>query len=186
LYPYGIAVHANGTVYVADAGNRRVRAITPAGVTTTLAGSGANGSADGVGTAASFGQPSGLTLLGNALYVTDYTNNSIRQIDVSTRAVTTRLPSNALGPLGQPAAIAVDTLGNLIFMTHGGDTLNFLPVGSPSVQRLAGATSRVPNEFADGNGCDARFDDVEGLALSGRRLVMSDHYNLRARQATLP
>ncbi len=186
LYPYGIAVHANGTVYVADAGNRRVRAITPAGVTTTLAGSGANGSADGVGTAASFGQPSGLTLLGNTLYVTDYTNNSIRQIDVSTRAVTTRLPSNVLGPLGQPAAIAVDTLGNLIFMTHGGDTLNFLPVGSPSVQRLAGATSRVPNQFADGNGCDARFDDIEGLALSGRRLVMSDHYNLRARQATLP
>jgi len=185
-YPFGIAVHANGTVYVADAGNRRVRAITPAGVTTTLAGSGANGSADGVGTAASFGQPSGLALLGNTLYVTDYTNNSIRQIDVTTGAVTTRLPASVLGAQGLPAAIVADNLGNLIFMTHGGDTLNLLPAGSSSVERLAGATSRVPNQFADGNGCDARFDDIEGLALSGRRLVMSDHYNLRARQATLP
>jgi len=185
-YPLGIAVHANGTVYVADLGNHRIRAITPAGVTTTLAGSGADGSVDGVGTAASFGVVSGLALLGNTLYVTDYSHGTIRQIDVNTRAVTTRLPASVLGPQAFPAAILVDNSGNLIFTTHRGDTINFVAAGSSTVERLAGNTSQVPNEYADGPGCDARFDDVEGLAFANGRLVMADSYNLRLRQATLP
>jgi len=185
-YPYGIAVDTNGTVYVADLGNHRIRAITPAGVTTTLAGSGADGTVDGVGTAASFGVLSGLTLHGNTLYTTDYSHGSIRQIDIPTRLVTTRLPTSVLGPQTFPAAIVVDNSGNLIFTTHRGDTINFVAAGSSTVERLAGNTSQVPNEYADGPGCDARFDDVEGLALAGGRLLMTDDYNLRVRQATLP
>ncbi|GAA4042836.1 hypothetical protein GCM10022409_30970 [Hymenobacter glaciei] len=38
--PVGIAVDVTGTVYVADAGNHRIRRITPAGVVGTLAGAG--------------------------------------------------------------------------------------------------------------------------------------------------
>jgi sugar lactone lactonase YvrE len=34
--PTGLAVHANGTIYVADTGNDRVRAITPNGIASTL------------------------------------------------------------------------------------------------------------------------------------------------------
>jgi DNA-binding beta-propeller fold protein YncE len=37
-YPEGIAVDANGNVYVADSGNSTVRKITPAGVVTTIIG----------------------------------------------------------------------------------------------------------------------------------------------------
>ena len=185
-YPYGIAVHANGTVYIADLGNHRIRAITSAGVTTTLAGSGADGSVDGVGTAASFGIVSGLALHGNTLYVTDFSHGSIRQIDTTTRVVTTRLPTSVLGAQSFPAAIVVDNSGNLIFTTHRGDTINFVAAGSSTVERLAGNTRQVPNEYADGPGCDARFDDVEGLLLAGGRLLMTDNYNLRVRQATLP
>jgi len=69
---------------------------------------------------------------------------------------------------------------------HRGDTINFVAAGSSTVERLAGNTSQVPNEYADGPGCDARFDDVEGLLLAGGRLLMTDNYNLRVRQATLP
>ena len=38
--PRGLAVAADGTVYVADFGNRRVRAVSPSGVITTVAGTG--------------------------------------------------------------------------------------------------------------------------------------------------
>ena len=61
-YPVGVAVDANGTAYVADTYNHRIRKITSAGVVTTLAGSGSGAFADGVGTSASFYNPYGVAV----------------------------------------------------------------------------------------------------------------------------
>ena len=70
--PYGVAIDANGNVYVADSGNNLVRIITPAGIVTTLAGSGAAGAVNGIGTAASFTGLYGITVdLAGNVYVTD-------------------------------------------------------------------------------------------------------------------
>jgi hypothetical protein len=82
--PSGVAVDSSGNVYVADSANNKIRKITPAGVVTTLAGSGAQGSADGNGTAATFYSPSGVAVdsSGN-VYVADVRNNRIRKIAVS-------------------------------------------------------------------------------------------------------
>ena len=41
--PWDLAVDKNGTIYVADWGNRAVRKISPLGVVATLAGNGSNG-----------------------------------------------------------------------------------------------------------------------------------------------
>ncbi len=74
--PSGIAADATGNVYVADWGNHAIRKITPAGVVTTLAGSGGvPGNADGTGSAARFQLPSGVAVdaAGN-VYVTDTLN----------------------------------------------------------------------------------------------------------------
>jgi sugar lactone lactonase YvrE len=49
--PNGIAVASNGSIYVADTGNNRIRAIAPDGVITTVAGNGTSSDTEEQGTA---------------------------------------------------------------------------------------------------------------------------------------
>ena len=82
-FPVGIAVDADGNVYVADANNSAVRKITPTGsdwYTTTIGGqSGYYGNADGINTDAVFWAPSGVAVdAGGNVYATDSGNNNLR------------------------------------------------------------------------------------------------------------
>jgi serine/threonine protein kinase/sugar lactone lactonase YvrE len=104
--PGAVAVDAAGNVYVADTFNQRIRTISPAGYVTTLAGSSAQGAADGMGTAASFRNPGGIAVdaAGN-VYVADTSNQRIRVIAPS-GAVTTFAGSGKEGFADGPAPAA--------------------------------------------------------------------------------
>jgi len=119
--PMDIAIDAMGNLYVTDDWNHRIRKITPSGVVTTLAGS-TLGHTDGIGTAAQFNYPVGITIdaAGN-LYVTEAYNHCIRKI-TPTGVVTTIAGSGSAGLVNgigtearfsEPYGIAIDVLGNL-------------------------------------------------------------------------
>jgi len=104
--PSGIATDGK-VVYVADTGNEAIRKIDLSTLTTsTVAGTGEEGSKDGAGAEAQFSNPGALCLNGTTLYVMDGDNHAIRKIDTGTSAVTTLTQVN--GHIGSGCAITSD------------------------------------------------------------------------------
>lgn len=114
--PEKLAVDAYGNVYVADAGNYKIRLISPNGIVSTLAGSGVRGTTNGIGAIASFSAIIGGLAVDNYgnVYVYDNGNQSIRKINplgvVSTFYESSL--SNFFTPIWA-SGIAIDSAGNL-------------------------------------------------------------------------
>jgi sugar lactone lactonase YvrE len=125
--PYNVVVDSSGTLlFVADFNNRAIRQIVIATQTvTTLAGSGAFGSANGVGVAAQFQYPSGLAVdsSGNLFVGEGGGNSLIRRIVIATQTVTTVAGSGAAAWIDgfgtnaaffSPRGLAADVRGNML------------------------------------------------------------------------
>jgi hypothetical protein len=79
--PEGLALGADGRLYVADTANHAVRLVTPGGVVSTRAGTGVAGAADGLGTAATFFSPAAVASDGEGVvYVADTGNGLVRAL----------------------------------------------------------------------------------------------------------
>ena len=131
--PYGISVDRSGNVYVADTSNHTIRKITPGGTVTTLAGSpGLLGFVNGIGAAARFNRPMGITVDGSGtVYVSEPNNHSIRRISpngaVSTIGGIGGLPDFAEGTgtnarFSDPNGIAVDAAG-VVYVVDAGNNV---------------------------------------------------------------
>lgn len=85
-HPCGLTVDGQGNLYVADAGNHKIRKITPDGTVSTFAGTGKRGFDNGEPLKAAFYSPYGVVAdkAGN-LYIADYQNNVVRKISSTDR-----------------------------------------------------------------------------------------------------
>ena len=103
--PQSVAIGPDGTLYIADTGNQRIRAVSIAGVMTTFAGTGVAGYGGDNGPAASaiFDHPNALAIdATGALLVCDSGNHRIRRISAGT--VTTIAGTGTQGFAGDGAA----------------------------------------------------------------------------------
>ncbi|HEX5228688.1 MAG TPA: hypothetical protein VFW44_13305 [Bryobacteraceae bacterium] len=132
-YPMDVAVDAAGNVYIADQNAYVVRKVNPAGIISTIAGTGAFGFFGDGGPAnkAEFASPYGIAVdkSGN-LYIADFGNGRVRKVD-GTGTITTvagggGAQAGSIGDGGpptsanlKPAGVAVDAAGNYYIADFG-------------------------------------------------------------------
>ena len=81
--PESVSISASGELYIADAGNNRIRRVSTGGTITTVAGTGTAGSAGdgGLPTAAQLNSPHGIAVsTSGTYYISDRVNNEIRRV----------------------------------------------------------------------------------------------------------
>jgi sugar lactone lactonase YvrE len=205
--PMGIAVGADGTIYVSEAAGNRIRKLVKSGTVytvSTLAGSGVAGFAEGIGTAAQFSSPRALAVDGNGVvYVADTDNNRIRRMDPSGAVVTlagsgTAGTADGAGNVAQfnsPQGIAIVN-GALVTSDTNTQRLRQItlkPGGNPTqanswgVQTLAGPPPGIiESSAADGPGDVARFSSPRGIAADASGTVYVAEYSLRKVRKVTP
>lgn len=189
--PFGIAIDAQGNLYVADSGNELIRKITPSGDVTTLAGTqGTYGEVDGTGSAALFFNPIGIAVDGQGnVFVADFGGSTIRKITptgvVTTIAGTAGVAGNADGTgtaaqFNQPAGLAIDAAGNLYVADSGNNTIRKItPDGVVTTLAGSGTAGRL-----NGVGTAAQFNRPTGIAFNPvtGTLFVADWGNSQIRQ----
>ena len=191
--PVGIAVDSSGNVYVSDTGNDTIRKITSDGVVSTLAGLAGNaGSANGVGTNASFYSPEGLALdAGGEIFVADTWNDTIRAVSPS-GSVSTYIgqagifgSTNAVGTnalLYEPSAVAIDANGNIFVADTGNNIIREIVPGG-TVTTVAGSVGDFGS--IDATGTNAWFNAPQGISVDASdNLYVADYLNNTIRKVT--
>jgi YD repeat-containing protein len=188
--PEGLAVAADGTIYIADTHNHVIRQLTAAGTVSTLAGTGLAGYADGAGGSAQFDTPRSLTRRPDGtLVIGDEGNNRVRLLDPATGTVSTLAGSGTRGFADGPAATA--QFASLAGVAANGGGIYVADTANQRIRKVAsdGSVSTYAGTgafgFLDGAASSAHFADPVGVALDAAgQLYVADAFNSLIRRIT--
>ena len=198
IFPVGVAIDAEGNLYISDTANQRIRIVKAAtGLITTFAGTRTYGfSGDGgLASEAKLANPTSLTIdqEGN-LYITDSDNHRIRKVDKKTGIITTvvgngnsRLTGDG-GPalqasLRYPSGITIDQ--NILYIADTGHHLiRMVSLKTGIITSLAGS-GRAGFGGDGGSPEKATLHSPHGVAVYSNTLYIADSDNRRIRKVTL-
>ena len=193
--PRDVAVAADGSLYISDSGNHRIRKLNPAGDISTVAGTRSSGFRrdGGLATSAELDLPLGIAVDGSGdLFIADSRNHRIRRV-LATGIIITLAGSNNFGGDGGPAtdallffplSVAVDSVGDLYIADSRNHRTRQVNV-SGTITTVAGTGDP---DFA-GDGGQARGADLfapRDLTFDADgNLYIADLGNRRVRKVTL-
>jgi len=194
--PCHLVAGSEGTLYIADSGNRRIRKVTPDGTITTIAGTGEEGYGGDGGSAleAPIAFPAAITIdeEGN-LYIADFINHRIRRLSkdgiITSLAGTGEAEYNgdrrpALEcQIGEPCGVAVDQDGYVYI----GDQVNCrVRVVTPSGMMYTIAGTGIQGHTGDdGPAESAQMSNPDIIAFDREdNLYVPDYSNAVVRKLT--
>jgi len=182
-YPVGIAIGPDGSLYVADSGNNKIRKVAADGTVSTYAGTSTSGQTNGSCASATFYYPMGVAVdaAGN-VYVADSWNYDIRKIDLECQ-VTTLAGSGKAGAadgtstaasFNYPTGLTLDASDNVYVADQQNIKIRKVdPNGA--VTTFAGTGT---SGYTDGQALNAMFDVPTAIAMDavGTLYVGDDNY----------
>ncbi|MBX2907120.1 MAG: Ig-like domain-containing protein [Taibaiella sp.] len=192
--PYKLTFDASGNLFVADHYSNRVRKITPAGIITTVAGTGYLGfSGDGVpATATNISRPSVVKFSpGGEMYIMDYNGCRIRKVDAD-GIISTVAGTGVPGTTGDggpataarifyPFGMDFDATGNLYLVEAEGNRVRMIDTFG-IIHTIAGSgTSGFSGD--GGPASAATLSNPAGILVhSSGSIFFADQFNCRIRR----
>lgn len=187
--PHSLFIGSDGSQYIADGTQLRVRKVDPSGIITTIAGNGSNifSGDGGPATAAGFTSPTGIFVTpSNTVIITD--NNRIRQVDTSGNITTIAGNPDAEirgdGGAATQAQISarspfVDGAGNLYFVN--GSTVRKIDTNGIITTVAGNGTSGFSGD--GGPALDAQLNGALNMVIDNAgNLFIADNGNRRIRK----
>ena len=196
--PQGMALGADGELFVADVGNHSIRSIDLAtGAVATLVGTGEQAPfyppQPGIAPDVALSSPWALEAHGTDLYIAMAGSHQIWRMDLASAEVVPFAGSGREGTvntarlaaeLAQPSGLAIDDLDRLVFADSESSAIRYVELGDDGSTGLLSGSDDGLFDFGDvdGPGVDARLQHPLGVAFDGTSIYITDTYNSKIKR----
>lgn len=188
--PGGVVTDQQGNLYTNDYGNNVIRKIDGGGIISTVAGSGDYGYEGDYGqaTLAALNKPYGLCVVpdGTYLYIADYGNHCIRQVNLNTGIIETLCGTGTPGYRGDSGPAHLAQLNGPFWIAFYKNNLFIADANNHAIRRIDLSTKIITTVVGDGvsgyiddDGSlkNVRLNIPAGIAVNDEFLYIADYGN---------